>query len=423
MKVAAYRLPELQKRVDSFNRKAVKWGLPEMGYTITKEWADPVYKRDADGILSTPREIVAYLEWAEVEFTGEVPKLNGWAVHSRVEPSDVAGQNFVFTAPQFAPVERLRYTSMACEHCNMDRGRKLVYLLQNQETGEQRLVGRTCVTDFIQADAEALLSYLGSLQALSTSGEDEEEAMRNAPREALRYPLDLAIAEAIIVIRKRGYTSKKAANAYNEKVEAAANQAEYEGKEFHDKTISPTTANMAVQTQYSRGQKIIDRNDYYTEAEIEAAAPDVEAFKAYVSTLNTAGNDFLYNVALACQQSAIKYTMFGYIAAAVNMWIVTTAPIATPEPTQAPKANNWIGTVGQRMEFHGLTITRVYLKESAYGTTYITTMEDKDGNSVVWFASKAVGDVGATLNLKATVKAHDDFKGRKQTVITRGASI
>ena len=60
--------------------------------------------------------------------------------------------------------------------------------------------------------------------------------------------------------------------------------------------------------------------------------------------------------------------------------------------------------------------------DTQYGTTYIYRMCDKNNNEYIWKTSKFL-DVknGDIINLKGTVKAHNEYKGTKQTVLTRCA--
>lgn len=53
-----------------------------------------------------------------------------------------------------------------------------------------------------------------------------------------------------------------------------------------------------------------------------------------------------------------------------------------------------------------------------YGTTYINTMVDRDGNVFV-YKGKHLASKGDQVTLKATVKDHGVYKGTKQTVINR----
>ena len=97
----------------------------------------------------------------------------------------------------------------------------------------------------------------------------------------------------------------------------------------------------------------------------------------------------------------------------------------------------YFGEIGKRYELN-LTLKREYSFVSHYGyreqENYIYTMEDENGNVFVWKTTSVIGmdDVDKKGNwtfngvhkndsfkCKATVKDHSEYKGTKQTVLTR----
>lgn len=88
---------------------------------------------------------------------------------------------------------------------------------------------------------------------------------------------------------------------------------------------------------------------------------------------------------------------------------------------QRLKANaesDHVGSVGDRIEFQA-TMKFCMGFDGFYGTTYINTMVDSDGNIFVYKGGKPLGKRGDVISLKATIKEHGDYKGAKQTVINR----
>ena len=81
-----------------------------------------------------------------------------------------------------------------------------------------------------------------------------------------------------------------------------------------------------------------------------------------------------------------------------------------------------IGTAGKR-EVFTLTINWVKYFEGAFGATYIHGLKDAAGNVVIYKGSKCLGEKGATLTVKATVKEHGERDGVKQTIISRPAEV
>jgi hypothetical protein len=82
--------------------------------------------------------------------------------------------------------------------------------------------------------------------------------------------------------------------------------------------------------------------------------------------------------------------------------------------------SNWIGEIGKRIQIIKVTCDKVIMNEGHYGVTGIHKMTDGSGNDLVWFASGGeVIKAGETVHVSATVKDHSEYRGRKQTVLSR----
>ena len=91
--------------------------------------------------------------------------------------------------------------------------------------------------------------------------------------------------------------------------------------------------------------------------------------------------------------------------------------IESYRPAAAP--SEWIGVEGEKIEVPA-TCVSIREFEGAFGLSQVFTFNDEEGNVIVWFSAShpdiSVGDRGT---LKAGVKAHTEYKGQKQTQITR----
>lgn len=86
----------------------------------------------------------------------------------------------------------------------------------------------------------------------------------------------------------------------------------------------------------------------------------------------------------------------------------------------------WIAHVGARIELDWTVDKVVELSEGGYGSRgfyesarYLVLGHDGAGNIVKYVGSGRFPSEGKTAHVKATVKAHDSYKGQKQTVIER----
>ena len=81
--------------------------------------------------------------------------------------------------------------------------------------------------------------------------------------------------------------------------------------------------------------------------------------------------------------------------------------------------SEYVGEVKERIEFEA-EVMGVYGTEGFYGHTDIVKFKDAAGNHFTWFASDYTDLVrGDRMTIKGTVKKHDDYKGIKQTILTR----
>jgi len=85
----------------------------------------------------------------------------------------------------------------------------------------------------------------------------------------------------------------------------------------------------------------------------------------------------------------------------------------------------YVGTVGARIEL-AVTVVRVasferpvYMGYGAMQTVHVVTMADPSGNEIVSKSPSFREEVGRAFILRATVKEHGEYKGVKQTVVSR----
>ena len=85
------------------------------------------------------------------------------------------------------------------------------------------------------------------------------------------------------------------------------------------------------------------------------------------------------------------------------------------------KESEYQGTIGEKLSNIDVKISSLKTKEGQYGMMYIIKMVDDKGNDYVWFSSKdngiAVGD--SKKIVVGTVKDHNEFNGKKNTILTR----
>ena len=81
-----------------------------------------------------------------------------------------------------------------------------------------------------------------------------------------------------------------------------------------------------------------------------------------------------------------------------------------------------VGEVGDKKFFVDGTISFVRSFEGKWGITYLTLIRDADDNTIKYMG-KHVGEKGQKITMTATVKAHEEYNGEKQTVVNRPRDI
>ncbi len=129
-------------------------------------------------------------------------------------------------------------------------------------------------------------------------------------------------------------------------------------------------------------------------------------------------NDYLYNLTVVFSGETVDSRAAGLAASAVSAYLREVGRVAELARRQAAPSQH-VGEVGKRMDFE-VTIVGVISREGDWGTTHITKMVTKEGNDLTWFQSSGEPlEVGASHRISGTVKSHGEFKGMKQTVVSR----
>jgi hypothetical protein len=88
------------------------------------------------------------------------------------------------------------------------------------------------------------------------------------------------------------------------------------------------------------------------------------------------------------------------------------------ERAAADAGSQHVGTIGERVVWT-LNVRRVVSFETMYGTKHVHITNDDAGNVIVYAGTKRIADSGDRVTLKATIKAHGERDGVKQTSIAR----
>lgn len=391
--IPAGNIDALRAEIEKMNRRAKKLGKPDI------ELTDAGYTdvRDVDGKI--------YRTY-QVQVAGLLPGIAGWRLVAVIN-HDAAKENIVKVLPGETLPESYRTAESWCGHCKTNRYRTDTFILGN--AGELKQVGRNCLADFLrEGDAESIAAYWENyLHILDVCDDAESEEFRGF-RRADMWELESFLGSVHVCMRAFGWASASSAGSGRCTADDAMQKITHSGsKEFIEAIEDWLSANP------------------WTEKDMVL----VKSVIAWAKALGSE-NDYLYNLGVIARAEYI--TMKTYRLAA--SMIVAYQKVVERETKQrdAVSISKHFGTVGKRETFT-LTLEKVMPLASEYGVTHLHIFHDSTGNRAVWFGSNPLGRIitdqggaafhavadNATVEIKATVKAHEVRKGVPQTILTR----
>ena len=370
-----------EKRFSKLVKRAARVGAPIPTYEILGTYE--ITKRDENTGL------MMRASYTRVRVTQQTVKLpDGWRLIGRLEHFD--GSVIVRPVPGETVPTNARTRENYCDHCNTRRARRDTFLVEN-DAGEIQQVGRNCIADFLGVEAEAAAKGLYSF----IDAENDFEGMGGAVY--VYSPLEVLTATAW-VSRVCGWVPKSRAAIGTPATASIVSEI------LSDKRAAKEFAQNA-------GKPIDSDSERATLA--HGWAKGIEG-----------GNDYLHNLATLNKASRVGGEHFGLLCSTIAAYERNVECGAKREKTQAKrKASEWIGEIGERIEFTATFVSERFFN-SDWGTTALLKFETESGDMVSWFSSRDSEDFGIKpgdrVEIRATVKAHKEFNGYKETQVTRG---
>ena len=385
------------------NARAEKLGLPPVTYTteeafreeprlpVDHPWysAKDVVKRKYVTFTYTtdPIQIEGYTPVAVVEFKSR---------HSRPIINEFPGETL--------PVE-FREVKPECDHCQKQRHRNTVIALRHEATGEITMVGSTCVKDFIGHDPNRLLQSLEVLQDVADLREDAEGS--GYGRGVDHLDLHEVLFYTSAAIRQFGWASV-----------SQARDATYPLVPTATIVYDLLKGEPKVQKQVS----VEPREDLIEEANaVIAYVRDMDAPKVANKIPNigvSSPSTYKHNLQTVARDGFCTWREVPLVASMIQFWH-REVDQQSIQQKNGNTPSEWIGEVGDKIEMP-VTLAHLSYFSGAFGTTTLCKFETDTGNLLTWFASNSPAVTkGGSYVLRGRIKAHDMYKGVKQTIVTR----
>lgn len=357
---------------------------------------------------------VTSIELIDVEITSARPALAGWDFLACVEPLE--GGNLIRQVPgasiadgELAP---WRTGALRCDHCGTIRRRTETFVVRADGSdpaipaGTYKQVGRNCLEAFLGGkSAASIVAMLGWPEIVRGAAGEEDEGggwFSSAPK--IHDPLTF-LSWVCGVIREDGWLSRSAARDDGTRL-STSDQALY--------LMAEPWGNGETVAKWHQAR---ERYEPGTEG-LERATTAL----AWARELNPT-SDYERNLVLVARQPTLKPAHAGILASLITAHtraLGREVERKRRDEKNAAQPSAHVGEVGQRIDLE-LTVERVIETESDFGALNILVMRDVNNNQFVWKTGAASAKPGEQLKLRATVKRHGEFRGEKQTDLTRGA--
>ena len=424
----AERLAKLAKRADKLGQLAprlVELGTEDVPLVRNRNFGfpDAFYdkiddvefheKRDA-----APADIVGYNRYYLVRLEGVAPTLPGWELLAVVEHgTDSEVGNVLRGVPGKECPPEYRTAAPLCDHCGFTRRRNETFVIREVATGDVKQIGRNCLADFCRsADAaEHLVAMMESWRRLADLCGEMEGECGGGGRRCRRFPLANVLNLTATLIRNLGWTSRSAARAYAEASGGAA--------------MKPATADHVTmvfcnpkweqECKDSReGREFIEKvNDFRPEdaANAEAAIAWVRSFADRRESLS----DYEHNLLVVCSSDILDVKHFGIACSAVSSYLRHIEKLAEASRDKSSRVNEHFGTPGVREEFTLKFESSRAFDSEQWGTRYMVKFTSAGRTAIWWTGNHDDFEKDVEYVVKATVKGHGDYKGWKQTDLSR----
>lgn len=396
---ATYTIAASQKSafltlLEKSNKKSTKLGMPGLVASFGME-------RPVEVVTRNGRKTGHFYNVVDVTLSGVNPVLNGWRLIAVVSPlktddgrlmsvvTNVPGENFgdMVADPLY------------CDHCKLRRDRLETFIVRHED-GTTKQVARNCLKDYVggnNCDADSIAALIGLRNKLAT-----ETERLGFVRDFFSVSFRNVIAFTIAAIRQHGWLSKR--EAYNNGGIATASWVA-RAMEFarHDDYENELARELALT---HAGLTVTDMP---TEADFVTADDKLQTLEVTLDRLEGEGkmNDYTTTLRTLTVAHTVNAKAMGIAVSALTFIDRENAP-------KNETVSNYIGEVGQKLE-----VRAKFINGFRCGTGAMLNSFSVGGNIVKFFDNNSglAFTTGSEYTLKGKVKAHNEYKGRKETMM------
>lgn len=394
--MSRYFIPEsaidsLETKLATIRRKCAKYGC-EFSYSRIGETFKKVEIQDEEGMRTA-----VTIKAIEVEVSGTAIAESGWELAGKIEHLETG--NLIHSFGDTTIPDWYHSASPRCEHCNSDRHRKETYVLYHAKNNAWKQVGSSCLKDFTGNVSAEMAAAVASVYALLDQISEDRIHIASSPK---YFDTESVICYAIECVKHWGYHKSEEGNdATRERVRDLMQGQQDFPAIVGSVTFDPmSTANLRT----------------FEDLRSRLLALDAE-------------DDYINNLQVLLRAEEVPEKRLGILVSAVPYY---NKMIARDVEQRKTSNSEFVGNVGDKLTIDIATVKIVNIYDGYYGSTWRYQIVDAHGNVFMWDASSPMwdtvcvedspkGDVieGLPLQIKGTIKKHDEFRNIKQTWLTR----
>ena len=411
-----WMLTQVKKMLEKVNKKLKARSLPELELNIIKDEVAHYTVKVKGGT-----DIDKYKKIYTIKIDGDIPQINDYEFVAKIQHTPQG--NIINMSPK-STVEKLpdEYKShtQRCDICKTNRERNDTFIVKKVDTGELLCAGRNCLGKFMPLDVvKAFVEYAVRLQDMRNVLADYEDNVfsdderytggRGGYVEELTKQEDLLFYCCVIYFddNKNYISNTVAKNTEKKSTLAKASTLKYYYENFHPKMAEfRKEATEVIKRHEEAATKMA--NEVLTWAKIfdfDKAAQESPAMDSY-----------FHNLKVLIQQPYLQGRNFGYFASLISLYL---RELEKGKEKVARGPNEYYGTVGEKFVNVPVETTFITSVETQYGTMWIYSFRDNENHIFVYKGKNLGIDKGDWVQLSATIKSHQDYKGAKQTIVQR----
>lgn len=367
-----FKLKKLEKQINHIRNK---------GADITFNILEPI-KIEAEN-----RDKV-FTSGHKVEVNGSY-KINGWEFVATIEHTPNGNIiRCINDSLESKIPEKYKTTGPECEHCHKIRGRKDTYLVYNSQNDEWKQVGKTCLQDYTGGLDSETCAQIASVFRICDEAEKWDDDGLFSWDSDKTIPSIIFKQYALPIVKKKGYKKD-------------------------------VTVDLILDAIYKRGiyGPYADARDR-EEAEM-ATEEELEPINEYANSVQDDQYGYFRNAKLAWLSDYVEYRDLPLIASFIGTYFKHQNELAQQKKNQ--ETTKYVGNVGDKIEITISSCRVLYTKDnrmySYYAEpSYVHEIIDTEGNVYICDCSKRLTDA---LKIRATIKGYTEYRGTKQTVLTR----